>query len=269
MIARKFSSDAFVRLNGKYANVVAKIKNIIKEKEFKISDLLSNLNTVDTDNCTIFSTDLAIVTKITEVDHLFFWIGNYCNIYNYDLLKELLVSIECKEAIELIDNFSKELQHSILMELDLLSIVEEPCTKDPFPGIHKLVIKYTGDKCVFKTEKLIRRIICECFHIKTWSLTLVCVEEGCIALIYQISSSVKSHLLQFETTADHITLLRKSHIECIKIDNEVLKMPSGLTKKISKPIMVSFLFININSYVAMWYKDCWLLPNCFSSTVAS
>ena len=217
-----FKGHTLAKLSGKCANVFTKIKSIIKGKGIKIEDLLFHLNIIDTDNSTIFSTDAA--SAITRIDELFTQIGKYCNVFNYDLLVSLLNAIECKEAIEILDDFTRELQHSVLMELDLLSEIGEP--QNTMPGVHRLIIKYTGDNCKGKTERLIRNVICECFHLNTWSITFDCVQHGCFAFAYQISSAVKCHLLYYKTTADEYTLLKKYNIESIVIDDDVLTFQS-------------------------------------------
>ena len=97
-------------------------------------------------------------------------------------------------------------------------------------GYHTLVIKYIGDKCTLKTEKLIQNIICEFFHLQTWSVIFNCVQHGCIAVTYRITSAVRSHLLEYKITATDVALLKKSHIECVVIGNEDFMMPSRSTK---------------------------------------
>ena len=221
--SKNFRGCKLEHLNGRYGNVVDKIKKIIKQRRYKIKDIVLSLNAVDKDNSTIFSTVEAF--KITKIDNLFFHIGTYCSIYNYDLLTALLISIDCTEALKVLQDFTKELQNSVLRELDLVSEIGEP--QDPMPGYHTLVIKYIGDKCTLETEKLIRKIICERFHLQTWSVTFDRVQHGCIAIVYHISSAVKSRILQCKTTSTDDTLLKKFHIKYIKIDNEVVKMPSG------------------------------------------
>ena len=228
-IKRKFKGRILASLNGRYANAVDKIKNIIEQKGYEISKLVSNLNHIDTDNSTIFSNPNA-ASKITKIDEIFSYIGTHCNIYNYDLLRAFLISIDCREAIDTLDGFDKEVQNSVLKELDLLSEIGEP--QVPMPGSHTLMIKYIGNKCTFETEALIRNVICECFDLKSWSVSFLGVQDGCITLVYQISLTVMSHLLQYNTTTNHATLLKKSHIKCIRIDNAVLKIPSRLIKRI-------------------------------------
>ena len=230
-------------MNGRYGNVVDKIKKVIKQRRYKIKDLVLSLNNVDTDNSTIFSTNAA--SKITKINDLFFHIGTHCNIYNYDLLMAFLISIDCKEAIKILEGFTEELQNSVLEELDLLSEVGE--------RNHTLVIKYIGDKCTLETEKLIRNIICECFHLQTWSVTFDCIQHGCIALVYHISSAVKSHILQYKTTATDVALLKKSHIKCVIIDNEVVKMSSGSTKIIPSGLINIHGLINLLLWISLMY----------------
>lgn len=221
-----FKGCTLARLSGNCANVFAKIKSIVKEKGVKIDELLFHLNVIDTNNSTIFSTDAA--RTITRIDELFTQIGRYCNLFNYDLLVSLLNAIECKEAIEILDKFTEELQHSVLMELNLLSETGEP--QNTISGTHRLIIKYTGDNCTGQTERLIRNVICECFHLNTWCITFDCVQNGCFAFAYQTSSAVKSHLLNYKITADEYALLKKSDIECILIDDEALIFTSTSVK---------------------------------------
>ena len=225
LLVLSFIGPTFVTLNERYAEVVAQIQSMMKLKGFKISDLICNLKTIDTDKSTIFSKHKAF-TKITKMDDLFFWIAKYCNIYNYDLLVSLLESIECAEAKELIDDFTIELQHSVFKELNLSSQVEYSHIPNPVPRTQTLVIKYIGDKCTIKTENFIRNVICSCFHLKAWSVTFDHVQDGCIALVYRISSDVKSYLLQYETTVNDVTLLKECHIQSIIVDDEVLEIPS-------------------------------------------
>jgi len=223
IVERKLRSDTFIRLNGKYGSVFAKIKETIEKvpDKFKIDDLVLKLNAIDADNRTIFSTDDTNNVKITIVHELFRWIAKWCNIYNYDLLRGFVISIECEEAIKLINDFTKELQELVLMELDLFSEVGKP-----LPGTHVLEIKYTGNDHLCSTEKLVREIICDRFDSKRWSITFLCAGQGCTALVYQISPALKSYLLQCKTTSDDGAALQKRHIEQILIDNEILKMPS-------------------------------------------
>jgi len=191
-----------------------------------------NLSATDDENQTIFSTDEAF-TKIKNTNQLFLWIGKYCNMYDYELLLALVESTECGEAIKLLDNFSKELHSSILKDLDLLSEDGElRDIKNFIPGTHKLEIKYVGGKFTFTTIENVKRILYECFHLKRGSIIFRGAQEGCVALIHQISTTVKSYLLLYQITTQDVMKLTDQKIKSIKIDDVEVKM-SPQTKKVS------------------------------------
>ena len=177
------------KLKGKYANIVTKIQHIIEEKELDIKQLIVSLCVADEGNLTIFSTDEAFV-RITDTKELFHQIGKYCSMYDFDLLFAFVVSTECREAIKLLDDFAEELHCSILKDLDLSEDGELRNLSDFMHDTHKLVIKYVG-KCTLKAKEKIQDIIYECFRLRKGSITFKGVQEGCVAFVYQISSSCK------------------------------------------------------------------------------
>ena len=198
---------------------------IIDSQRLDISSLILNLCSIDEDNITIFSTDKAL-KEIHSTVELFHHIGQYCSIYDYELLEAFVESTECKEAIKLLDDFTKELRCSILNDLNLLSKdgeLRDP--KDLMPGTHKLIIKYVGGKCTMKTKEIVQNIICECFHLKKGSIIFKGVQEGCVAFVYQISPSVKSYLLHYSLATNDIILLLKHQIIRFIIDDEESKLP--------------------------------------------
>jgi len=238
------------RLKGKYANVVSKIKCVIEKKKYDINQLILNLCATDDENQTIFSTDEAF-TKITNTNELFLWIGKYCNMYDYELLLALVESTECGEAIKLLDNFSEELHSSILKDLDLLSKDGELRDIKSFqPGTHKLEIKYVGGEFTLKVKKSIQNIIYECFNLKRGSIIFRGAQEGCVALIYQISTTMKSYLLQYQITPQDVMKLTDQKIKSIKIDSIAVKM-SPQTKEVGF-FGISDLYTMCNQFVG----DC-------------
>ena len=223
---KQLKARTILRLKGKYANIVNKIQHIIEEKNLDIQQLILSLCAADDDNLTVFSTDEAFV-RITNTKELFLHIGKYCSMYDFDLLLVLVESTECQEAIMLLDDFTEELRCSILKDLDLLSEGGELCNlKDFMQGTHKLVIKYVGGKCTLKAKEKIQDIIYDCFHLRKGSISFNSVQEGCIALVYQISGAVKSHMLRKEITPSDVTVLTENHIKCILIDDVKLKISS-------------------------------------------
>ena len=182
----------------------------------------------DTEKQTIFSTEEAFV-KVKNTVQLFHEITKYCSLYDYELLLAFVESVDCDEAMKLLDDFAEKLKNSILQTLNLL-----PELKDPkiLPGTHKLIIKYIGGKCTLENTKFIRNVLYECFHLKRVSITFVGAEEGCVAFIFQISSAVKSYLLQYKVTTEDVAVLAKHNITHVIIDDQVLKV-SVQDKKVS------------------------------------
>ena len=181
-IEKQLNARTLARLKGRYANTIVIICNIIKNERLHIKELILKLRSLDDDNITIFSTD-EVFNKIHITTELFYYIEQYCSIYDYKLLTAFVESTKCQEAIKLLDDFTEELHFSVLRDLDLLcdnGELRDP--KDFMPRTHKLVIYYVGGKCTMKIEKLVRNIICEHVNLKKVSITFIDVEKGSVAL---------------------------------------------------------------------------------------
>ena len=186
----------------------------------------------DEENLTVFSTDEAFI-KINNTNDLFLHIGMYCSMYDFDLLLALVESTECQEAVKLLDDFTEELRCSILKDLDLLSEDGELLKlRDSCKALnHKLVIKYVGgSKFTLKAKEKIQNIIYQCFHLKKGCVIFKGVQEGCVAIVYQISAAVKSHILQIEVTPSDMTMLDDHHIISVSIDDVKLKISSQISQ---------------------------------------
>ena len=225
-------NQAITKLKVKYIKVVNKIKQTMEEKHFDVDELIMNLSAADEDNHTVFSTDVAYNT-IKTIPDLFKKIGQYCSVYDYELLQVLVESVDCEEAIKLLEGFTEELNNSIINELDLLRIFQEqPKPTQLMPGTHKLVIKYTGNICTLPMKNMIQRVVFECFKLKPGSVILRGIEEGCIALIYQISAAVKSYLLHYKLGHQEFTLLATHKIKCVIVDGTEIQVPPEFLEKV-------------------------------------
>ena len=237
MSERQLCVRTITRLKGKYAYIVGKIKLIFEEKNYKINELILKLCATDEENQTIFSADNAFV-KITNTTELFFWIGKYCTMYDYELLMTLVESTMCEEAIKLLDDFSNELHSSILKDLDLLSEDGELRDIESFiTGTHKLEIKYVGGKCTLTTIENVKRIICEKFHLKKGSIIFQGAQEGCVVIIFQILATVKSRLLQCQISIQDAEKLADGKIRYIKVDDTQIEISPGIKQVCTKCIL--------------------------------
>ena len=226
-------------MKGKYAEVYGNIQQIIEDKKLDVKSLIVKLCSLDDENITIFSTDNAF-KKIHNTTELFLHIGQYCNIYDYELLFAFVESTGCEEAVKLLDDFTKTLSSSILSDLDLMC--DDGELRDPKNfklGTHKLIIKYVGGKCTLKTKEMLQSIICEHFHLIKGTIIFKGVQNGCVAFIYQISPAVKSYL-QHHLVRNMTTILTQNDIKCLLIDDEELYTVQLPAKKSTKGTSVLY-----------------------------
>ena len=210
------------RLKGKFATMVANVQDIIYNQQCDIQQMILKLCVADEKNLTVFSTDEAF-TKITTTIKMFHHIGQYISIYDYDLLSAFVVSSECEEAVQVLENFTVDLHESVLKDLNLMTDCGELLQPEWFPsGACKLVIKYIGGNCTIKVKRIVQNIIRERFRLMKGSIIFKGVEEGCVALVYEASAAVKSYLLQYSLDDDDLTVLAQHKIKCLMIDDVIL-----------------------------------------------
>jgi len=225
-------NKAIIKLTGKYIKTVNKIKQAMEKDNLEVDELILNLAFADDKNLTVFSTDDAYST-IKTIPHLFQKIGQYCSLYDYELLQKLVESTECDKANKFLEEFTEELNHSILNELNLLSVFQQQSKPIQLvSGMNKLVIKYTGNTCTLPMKNMIQRVVLECFKLKPASIVLKGIEEGCIALIYHISPVVKAYLLSYKLGDREFTLLAAHKIKCVIVDDRELQVPPEFLEKV-------------------------------------
>ena len=230
-IEKQLNARTFAKFKKRYISIIESIRNIFKGNKLDVKPSILKLSSQlpDDSNVTVFCTDEAFI-KICSIDELFIQIKNYCNVYDYELLIAFVESTECQEAINLLDDFTKEIQSSVLSDLDLLGDdgeLRDPNYKDFMDKTHDLVIKHVGGKCTLKTKGLIQNIICERFHLKKGSIFFKGVQVDSVNFVYQISHAVKGHIQQFPITAKNI-FSEEEKIKCLIIDGEEVKFPAQL-----------------------------------------
>ena len=247
-------SKPLTKLKAKYIKVVNKIKKIIESKRFKVEDLIANMCLAD-DRYSVFSTDDEF-SKITTINELFLHINKYCTIFEYKLLQMFLESLdECDEAVKLLDDFTEELQHSVLKELDLMSESKDQLKpKIPMHGTCTLKIKYTGDqKCTLSTKNMVQRIVCESLKLHKLSIIFLGLEEGCIAFVYQISAVVKSYILEKSITPNDLGLLALHDIKCLIVDDTEIPVPLEFKEQVS--VMQAYgSLCSVYTYNTIWHE---------------
>ena len=203
--------------------------------DYSIQDMICSLCSSD-NGLSVFSTDENL-RKATTVSEVFLFISQKCSMYDYDVLKIYINSTDCEEAIEIVENFTKELQNSLLKDLNLLSDDDLSFKYSiyvlPSGKRRKLTIECSGKSLTCQDKNLIQNVICEKFELPEASLQFITVTAGSIHLIYEISVKVKEHFLLYRITADIVKSFIAYQINCFTIDNEIeLKVSAALTNKV-------------------------------------
>lgn len=252
-IERQLNARTILKLKRRYAIMFQKVMNVFEEKKLDVKSLILRLCALDEDNITIFSTDLAF-KEINSIKELFNHIGQYCSVYDYELLETFIGSTEYEEAIKLLDDFTKELHFSVLRDLDLLGDFGE--LRDPkefMSKTHKLVIRYIGGKCTMKTKELVQDIICKCFDLKRGSIIFKGTQDDSDTFVYQISPTIKSHIQQYPITTKNV--FPEDTIKSLTINDKELKFPEQLQGKcvymLDKHVLNSFHFGNLKSMLKL------------------
>ena len=205
--------------------------------DYSIQDMICSLCSSD-NGLSVFSTDENL-RKATTVSEVFSFISQKCSMYDYDVLKIYINSTDCEEAVQIVEDFTKELESSLLKDLNLLSdddlsfkfkysIYVLPSGKR-----RKLNIECSGKSLTCQDKNLIQNIICEKFELPETSMQFVTASAGSVHLIYEISVKVKEHLLQYRITVDIVESFIAYQINCFTIDDEIeLKVSAALTNEV-------------------------------------
>ena len=221
----------------KYSKMVSELKRTMEkyvsdpENDYSVQDMIINLCSSD-NGLSVFSTDYTL-KKATTVSEVFLYISQNCSMYDYDVLKIYINSTDCEEAIQMVENFTKELENSLLKDLNLLS--DDGLIRHVWPSGNrrKLTIECSGKSLTYQDKNLIQNVICEKFELPEASMQFVAVTAGSVYLVYEISVKVKEHMLQNRiTTADISLIAYKYKINCVTIDDELKILAASLTNEV-------------------------------------
>ena len=208
----------------KYTQMMDDVKNELKHHD--VFYLLDKFRDADIDDATIFSKEDAI-DKIKTVKMLCYYLSSECKIYDYEILEVFMISIDCTKAVEIIRDFTKDFNNSILKDLNLLDFPKSEFEDfKPSGNNRKLVIKYESMTLSKAEEQAVRTVLYKQFKLKDGAIRFVNIVDGSILLIYRISQKIKNYLLQYKITTDEAVSLRSYKIMQLIIDDEVeMKMP--------------------------------------------
>ena len=209
----------FNEIEAKFGIMVTKIQESLEKHNVNLNNLLIKLKSssvVRDREVPLF--DPGIFERITSIDKLFETLSGYWHLFDYDVLLYLVDTAECEEAEKVYDDFlaifDSTVMNNLILRCDKFNM------EGILPGTCTLCVKVYRDKCTVAVAKEVKEIVSKHLELEKYALVLKGVKEGYIELIYQISTSVKSYILQYNATEHETLQLLKAHmITAIKIDD--------------------------------------------------
>lgn len=216
--------------------MVLKIKRILNNENINVHGVIKALCSNDSDKLSVFSTDNAF-QEIQTVEKLLLHVGQYCSIFDFDMLDVFVQATECQEAINVLKDFTELLQNSAsaLKEVDLMSKGGELLDPTDFsPETYKFVIEYVGETGSLKAQEIIKHIIEQRVGFKSGTLIFKGFSTGNIFFVYQVSEPAKLHLLQYKFTNEDRKLFAAYHIQNLTVDDTVILASYALYSQFAK-----------------------------------
>jgi len=162
------------------------------------------------------------VKNATDYSVIFKYIAKYNSIYDYSMLQMFIEVVKCKDAEQVLQEFETKFEESLLNKMDLMELIKN---EGRMPSV-ELRVKYNGLSLNEKEKKMIKKIVCNTFNLPEHSIFFHHAEDGCIALIFEISRSVKDYLLSLKICAGSLVQCSKLCILQFIIGDRKLNVPT-------------------------------------------
>ena len=180
--------------------------------------------------------DKKMFKKVKSTDDLWKVLRNLGRIFNYELLWYIVEISECKEAQDVIVDFTGEKVGPLAVKnVDLAHCSTEKSLEEPRMPVLRIKVKFK--ESTLESQENAEKILSEVYSLSKFALHFQCIKNSC-ELVYHISDPLKKYLLQFEITQDIMAEFFSHHINSIYIDEFELKIPST-----SVDLMVSSMLI--------------------------
>lgn len=221
-IKRQLDRSILDHLNTKYVALIANLKKIFKKKKrhYSIPDIITGLCTADKGNLTFFSS-IECLHSAKTIDDVFFYIGRECKYFNFTILKTFVDGSGCIGAKELMENYIKEIENTIIIGLDLKveygNVETEGCEGDT----NKLEILCDKNELDVKELNLIVETLQRCLKLPRASILLRDIIKNCIILVCRVPLEVEYYLLQLRITACELKPLSTLKITSLIVDGRM------------------------------------------------
>ena len=171
--------------------------------------------------------------NITSIEKLFETLSGYWHLFDYDVLMYLVKTAGCNEAKTIYDDFLASFDSSVMSNYQLILQYDEFNKESILPGTCKLRIKVAQDNCTVEIERKVKEVISRHFELEKYALICKGLKEGCIELMYQLSHSVKSYMLQYKLNSDAVLQCKVHKISAVKFDCMELNIPEDFSDEVS------------------------------------
>ena len=239
LVSTKTIKKNINEFKSKYSKMIKDLKTTMEKyvndpkNDYSVQDMIINLYSSD-NSLSVFSTDENLRKATTVVD-VFTVIAEKCTMYDYEVVKIYVNSTECKEGIQIVEDFTAELENSLLKHMNLLSDDDLRFEVNVLPNgkRRKLTIVCNGRSLTCEDKNLIQDVIYEKFDLPEASMQFIAATPGSISLIFEISVKVKEHLLQHRITAGVVASFFTYQINCLIIDDEMeLRVSTALVNEV-------------------------------------
>ena len=208
-------------LNAKYVTLIGELKEVFEEEKerYPVRRIITGLCTADKHNLTFFSSERCLRSAKTT-DDVFFYIGRECKYFDFTLLKTFIDGSRCTKARDVMENYIKELEESIIINLNLKLEFNNAQIEGYAGSTKKLEISCDKSQLNIKELNLIVDTLHRCLKLPRASIQLIDVVHKCIILVCRILPEVEYYLLQHKFIACELKPLSLFSVTSLKIDGK-------------------------------------------------
>ena len=234
----------------KYVTLIGELKKVFEkeEKRYPVPNIIISLSAADEDNLTVFST-IECLRSAKTIDEVFLYITIECNCFDFTILKTFIEGSGCTEAKELMENYIKEIENTVIVGLNLQKEYHNVQTERCDGSTKKFEIVCDKNELKAKELNLIVETLRRCFDLPRASVMVTDVKKNCIVLICRVPLKVEYYLLQLRITVHKLIPLSTLKITSLVLDGKMkLNIPMDCDSEVRTYVRMYVCDIRIMTY---------------------
>ena len=218
------------------------IEKALKDSKFDVDILiteLKNIFAVDYKEIPLFDNNM--FTTEETIESLWKKLSSYWDIFDYDLLLHVINICDCEEATSIFKDFSRRIYPSKLQDVDLV-LYYEIHKKNNF-NEDTLRVKLNAQTLKSQLKDEVKKTLCEVYKIKInkYVLHLKTIRTGCIEMMLQTSTSLRSHIRTYKIYRRDAAKFAELNILSIGITDMELKIPPNIQDTVGRFFLYKFI----------------------------